>query len=90
MRPKSAARPRSEDRREEISGLGNSVVVTDHAFGEVTVVVEAAGNIAGANAFERTRKHRNAAACKRKDTFEASAISRAWPIRPKPVTSVMA
>ena len=38
--------------------LGNSFVVADHAFGEIAVVFQAAGNVAGANAIQRAFEQR--------------------------------
>jgi len=52
--------------------FGNLLVVFDQAFGEVAVVGQASGDVAGV------------------DTLEARMTSLAWPIRPKPVTSVRA
>ena len=69
--------------------VGNAGVVFDEALGEIAVVLQASGNVSGANAFECASQERNLAGEDSEVTFEASAISRAWPMRPKPVTSVM-
>src|SRR5208282_230667 len=79
---------RVEEKRADV--VRNQRIVANQALGKVTIRFEPAGNVAGADAIERALSTRMFAEWKTRLTFDPSAISRAWPIKPKPVMSVRA